>query len=105
MTEILFYTLLVGALLVSVHRLYKGRLKYQTQYRVRQYDDMASFEKGLNAAAEDGWELESWDTEPLYDWDTIKAQGSGVLKPLAHSSFQVYRVVYTREVEKHETWA
>ncbi len=71
---------------------------YRTEYRVCEFDDLESFEKGLNRTAKNGWELDSWDTEPLYDWETIKSREAGSVHHHGHSSFQVYRVIFTKEV-------
>ena len=68
---------------------------YRTVYAVREYEDMEQFEKGLNSMAEEGWELEEWNTEPLYDEET-SFERMGMQRPTGHSSFQIYRVVFTK---------
>jgi hypothetical protein len=99
MTEQQVFLLIMGlAFIFYVWRCVQPQPRYRTKYMVREYENMEDFEDGVNAASQNGWEMESWETEPLYDWETIKAREGGTIQPPGHSSFQIYRVIYTKEV-------
>ena len=107
--QTLILGLVLSYLLVFLYALWRAAYRrvskpeHRTQYAVRMYEDMEQCEEGLNEMSADGWDLHSWHTEALYARDEESATTSGrrrcgPLPPPGHSSFQLYRVIFTKEV-------